>query len=1406
MKIRTLKKAKLLIKKVLATTLCLTMILPVMPAMAAPGGVITTPALPPGFLFEPESAIGSLKDEAQWNEVEQLLDNPYAVVLDPATPGNDQGFPSYRTDPNAGFQRRRSFLPAGCTYDASTGLPLCNDALLTQFLVHPLNYNPTTGIEMRVINSGFPGATWGVPSELALCTAPGVPVGCPTPLPAGVATFAWQYTNMFISAGADRVEPGSTPIDYNAPIASGADPATFIVTTEVNPPEGSFIYGADPGEPNYLGFGSADASQYSTAAIPGATAPVFDANGVLLAAAGSTAGLLLSDPERGTILARDFATQAGGLKKPSIGRPQGVGTSYPVLNVDSNNMAAANENDFIAGNSFAAKQAARHAAETLGKALFWDQQVGSDGVQACGSCHVTAGVDPRTKNQLNPDHLGGDFTFQLHGPNANQEVTAADFPLHKLANPLIPGEPMLNPGNVNSDVNDVVSSMGVIFGIFGDIPAPGPAAFLPAAGGDGVAALKPDLRSPNAADNIDPIPGFRGLRRVEPRNTPTMHAAAFNFDNFWDGRARHDFNGGSVFGASDPQTHVFMNNGTTAGALTPTRQIIRFSSLASLATGPALSNFEMSFNGRSWQKIGKKLLQAGVTPLANQLVDITDSELGPFSNQGGSACGALTADEYSGSFNGSNTAVGKPGLCISYPALIKRAFYPQLWANTGQHLNGAPAGCSGAVNGLVFNNVLNANTNGGLTPSDCDPFDGYKLTLAAGPVVAADTNQFTQMEANMSLFFGLSVQLWVQVLVPDDTPLDRFFDQNPDATSALGESGEPLLVQDRLNCTTPGVRNGPTLGNPTGECFTPVAPFLRDASLFARINPFNEGGTATAIPVTSSPSRSAGAPDPLLGFDLFQGTNLSLKNPNFRSARCGGCHLGPFLTDHNISRTHAQTLGDFVAEFLTPGVELQNEPLGRDRLISGFLLESELNEVGQDAIERFIVNQNLIPDPVSGLAFPESAFLDNGMYNIGIRPSPEDTGRGGNDPFGWPLSLATLAFKNLGGPNFTPGRPLPNFDPDLGIGGGLFEPDAQDQQLNPGLEGEPANPLLPPYLAPWVNNINVGNTHPEMDELFGGVNTLTQSPIMEGYIDTVGPFDPAGTVNEAMNMASGPLMGTWPTVNRVGKNGSFKAPQLRNVELTGPYFHNGGMLTLRQVVDFYARGGDFPATNGGAVECDGVHTAAHPFAPGKCYDVNTSHRDMMILNLREEVQSLGRLDPVGSGNPAVAPYPDGFTLEQALNALVDFLISLTDERVAHQQAPFDRPQIILPIDGTAPDNTLGRAAMLADNRYKDFPAIGAAGVPERTPAFLGISNQRTIDGTLSQFSSVTNPNGDINNDGVVNIADALLALRIAVGLVPQPTGTALFLGDVAPQGAPNGSIDLADALVILRKIVGATRF
>ena len=49
--------------------------------------------------------------------------------------------------------------------------------------------------------------------------------------------------------------------------------------------------------------------------------------------------------------------------------------------------------------------------------------------------------------------------------------------------------------------------------------------------------------------------------------------------------------------------------------------------------------------------------------------------------------------------------------------------------------------------------------------------------------------------------------------------------------------------------------------------------------------------------------------------------------------------------------------------------------------------------------------------------------------------------------------------------------------------------------------------------------------------------------------------------------------------NNQNNAGQFRTPNLRNVQLRGAYFHNGNFTTLRQVVDFYNRGGDFNAPN-----------------------------------------------------------------------------------------------------------------------------------------------------------------------------------------------------------------------------------
>jgi cytochrome c peroxidase len=135
-------------------------------------------------------------------------------------------------------------------------------------------------------------------------------------------------------------------------------------------------------------------------------------------------------------------------------------------------------------------------------------------------------------------------------------------------------------------------------------------------------------------------------------------------------------------------------------------------------------------------------------------------------------------------------------------------------------------------------------------------------------------------------------------------------------------------------------------------------------------------------------------------------------------------------------------------------------------------------------------------------------------------------------------------------------------------------------------------------------------------------------------------------------LLSGPLLADEAT----DVAGTFKVPGLRNVELSGPYFHNGGKSTLGQVVGFYDSGGDF---------------------------ANATKA------------------------PAIVPLQlDG----DKMKSLVAFLLALTDDRVRMQQAPFDHPQLFVP-NGDNPAGT--------DNTV-EIPAVGASGAPTPLQRFLNL--------------------------------------------------------------------------------------
>ena len=299
-------------------------------------------------------------------------------------------------------------------------------------------------------------------------------------------------------------------------------------------------------------------------------------------------------------------------------------------------------------------RSSRKAAIRLGKALFWDMQVGSDG-QACGSCHFHAGADNRTRNQLSPglknveESLRGTFDPTASGSGGGPDYTLVegDFPFRQLR---IRNENATagkkRASRVVFDSNDVVSSMGVFAARF-----------------VGVNEYSPnDLGDPFADEifntlNPSVTEGYLGtnVRRVEPRNTPTMINAVFFHSNFWDGRAHNEFNGVSVIGPLDQQAMIWQR--TRGGRLTQVPVRIPNSSLASQAVGPPTSDLEMSFFDRPFPEIARKLM--GLRPLGLQLVDPKDSVLGKFSRAHRS----------------------KPGIYLSYEKMIKQAFRPRYWSS-----------------------------------------------------------------------------------------------------------------------------------------------------------------------------------------------------------------------------------------------------------------------------------------------------------------------------------------------------------------------------------------------------------------------------------------------------------------------------------------------------------------------------------------------------------------------------------------------------------------------------------------------------------------------------------------------------------------------------------------------------
>jgi len=348
----------------------------------------------------------------------------------------------------------------------------------------------------------------------------------------------------------------------------------------------------------------------------------------------------------------------------------------------------------------------RQALLVLGKALFWDVQVGSDGQTACATCHFHAGADHRLTNQV-----AGPISSTAP-VRANTTLAISDFPFHAFS------DPTDNASAVTRDRREVVGSAGIVLQHFVGVSGSG-ATDVGADGSTGLFTF-----------------GGGKVRQVTSRNTPSVINAVFNVRNFWDGRASDLFNAGTPFGAADARATVLISSGSGVAA-----QAVRIdrSSLASQAVGPPLNGVEMSFDGRQWPDLGRKMI--ALAPLGRQRVAFDDSV---FSAVVASSGNGLRPD-------------------FNYDALIRLAFQPAYWN-------------SRAVVDAAGRTIVESGD-------------------AAGP------GEYSQMAYNFGLFFGLAVQEYESTLVSDDTPVDRFLAGVTSALNAAQQQGLNEFRTGGSQCT-----------------------------------------------------------------------------------------------------------------------------------------------------------------------------------------------------------------------------------------------------------------------------------------------------------------------------------------------------------------------------------------------------------------------------------------------------------------------------------------------------------------------------------------------------------------------------------------------------------------------------
>jgi len=331
----------------------------------------------------------------------------------------------------------------------------------------------------------------------------------------------------------------------------------------------------------------------------------------------------------------------------------------------------------------------------------------------------------------------------------------------------------------------------------------------------------------------------------------------------------------------------------------------------------------------------------------------------------------------------------------------------------------------------------------------------------------------------------------------------------------------------------------------------------------------------------------------LTGLDMFElppGPPPSFPAPAGFGAGCIACHVGAETTGASIRNTVGP---NFVADH----VPLQN--MGHDMRMERMFMKMDWTPPGA-----------LTPVPLGS----DQISLDLNTYKVNV------TGMAGmplTTQIALPVATYDVGWYNLG---------VRQTAEDLGLGASLPETQIKAPEMRP---------------LSWT-------------KLFQASANPSSAKVPGGSIGCNGAGN-ALFQNQLLNASGAPLLsGPLAKDEATAVDGSFKAAPLRNIEFTGPYFHNGGKATLAQVVSFYNSGGDF-------------------------------------------------------ANPTKSPLlvPLQLTASQA-NGIIAFMLSLTDERVVYQKAPFDHPEIRVP-NGEQQKNV---------DAYVTVPATGASGSPTPLKRFL----------------------------------------------------------------------------------------